>query len=684
MDADAQQLEDLRRLTALQGASPKEEEGVISRNTPDWMKNLGTAAYKGVIGMTVPSALDAHSGSHDFSDAVLSSFGQPERQLDKTMPISRAIADSGYQPKTQGERYVSEGVKGVTSALTTPMGAIGPVRAGVTGLLGGLGGEAAGQLPGVKDTPVEPWMRVAGALAGGAAPSVGLAQATNLKELAHLGLGKWTPEQWTATKNNMLNAKNQIAPVDLNISQAANFPSNIDNVVDALTKHKQGTALIEQLRGQPEQVQNLAKRLEDSLKGTVKEPAQIANESQEASSGVIKSAKTARSNAVRPYYENAGNVPVDFLKRMETEIKNRAAAAPDTMRGDVLGELKDTFTKAIKRSEGTDTGILDSAERPIIGAPNPISVQELNESMRSLMATKKIPNAASKPADAYAIGDLSNAMTNVREELGAINPSFQKGNALYKQLSPAIEDLKKSEIGRIAGKTGALPDVEAVNKLLPLIAKGRNPNSSSSEILHFAEQTADNPEVLQNAFKTHFSNALAKVETNIEGLPADDIAAKVKKQLFATPAQQQGIKDSITGIAKQLGKEPGQAYNGFLNGLKLIEAAAKRPEGLGVSAEDIKGIAGSSLLGSGVQLLSLNAGNQAGKGVKALITGNTYRKFAELATTPEGLDKLQELARVPIMSVKAQSILNEALAGARQIPTGIQDSNTVGNQGESR
>jgi len=671
----------------------------VGEYVPDAVKNVGTAAYKGAA--LIPAGLvDAYAwmGDKARGSALSQMEGHPlsERQLKqkeyiekgreayKNSPsLSAQLDATGYQPKTTGEKYVSEGVKGVAGALTTPMGVIGPVRAGITGLMGGLGGEVGGQV--FKDKPLEPVARVVGALIGGSVPAIGLSRATNLKELANLAGGKWTPDQWTATKNNMLNARNQVAPVDLNISQSANFPSNMDNVVEALTRHKQGAALIDQLRQQPGQVQNLAQRLEASLKGVVKEPAQIANESQEAASAALQSAKTARSDAVRPLYEKAGNVPVEFLQRMKTEIGNRAKAAPDSMRGDVLAELEDTFTKALARAKGESTGLLDVKGNPIMGAAKPISAQELNESMRSLMATKKIPNASSKPADAYAIGDLSNAMTSVRAELGNINPSFKQGNELYKQISEkVVSPLKKSEIGRISGRTGAIDDVEAVNKLLPLIAKGRNPNSAGSEILHFAEKTADTPEVLQNAFKTHFSNALAKVETTVAGVPSEDIAEQIKKQLFATPAQQQGIKDSILGMAKQLGKEPGQAYSGFLNGLKLIEAAAKRPQGLGVSANDVKEVAGKSILGSGVQLLSLNAGNQAGKGVKALITGNTYRKFAELATTPEGLDKLQELAKVPVMSVKAQSLLNEALAGARQLPTGIQDSNTTGIQGEQR
>ncbi len=679
-----QELLDLRRLEELEKAKTEQTfMQKVGEYVPDSLKNIGTAAYKGALGFTIPAALDVYSGSPDFADAVLAASGQPERKLDKSMPITRAIAASGYQPKTPSEKYISEGVKGLTSALTTPMGAVGPVRAGLTGLMGGLGGEAAGQA--TEGKPIEPYARVTGALLGGSVPAIPLAQASNIKELANLAGGSWTPAQWASTRSNMMNAKNQIAPVDLNISQAANFPSNMDKVVEALTRHRQGAPLIEQLGKQPEQVQNLAKRLEQSLKGTVKEPAQIANESQQAASNVLAAAKSSRSDQVRPLYERAGDVPVSFLQRMEAEIGAQAKAAPDSMRGDVLNELKDTFTKAIARTKGEPTGLLDAAGKSIIGAAKPVSAQELNESMRSLMATKKIPNAASKPADAQAIGALSGAMTKVREELGAGSSAFRQGNELYADISRRVVDpLKKSEIGRIAGRQGAQEDVEAVNKLLPLLAKGRNPSSKTSEILHFAEKTADTPEILQNAFKTHFSNALAKVETSVEGIPTEQIAAEIKKQLFATPTQQQGIKDAIVGMAKQQGKEPGTAYSGFLNGLKLIEAATKRPANYGVSPEDVKELAGKSGFASGVQLLSLNAGNQAGKGVRAMVTADTYRKFAELVTTPEGLDVLQKLAKVPLMSVKAQSILNEALTGVNQIPTGIQESNTVGLQGERR
>jgi hypothetical protein len=655
-------MEELHRLQVEAKGQPAEPSMLekLSGYMPDVVKNIGTAAYKGLTDIPAMAA-DAHAGGYDATDALMAASGLPPRKLNKNMPVTTALESTGYQPKTQGERYVNQGVRAATGAMMGPGSLAGRGKAALTGGIGGLAGEGAAQLPGVKGTSAEPYARITAALLGSGATAAGLSQVRNTKDIAKEALLDFKPEDLDRTLKTLQTSHHPGMPVRLNASQAVGKPTNLDNLVELLSTRVEGQPLIEQLREQPKQIKNLAERLQRTLPGTAKEPAAIANASQDAATSVIQKELKARSDAVRPYYKAAGVAPQEFLQQTEQRLAQAVLANPDTVKGALLDDLRQVFTNAKARGQGKASTLLDAKGKPFAGAENPISMEELNDSMRSLTTGLKNVNTNSKAGDKEAVGNLLAAVKGIREEMGMLSPSFKKGNDLYAEISSSVVDpLKKSVTGRVSGRSGALADVEGVNKLLPILAKGRDPKTpaSSSEILKFAQDTKATPEVFQDAFKTHVSKALADVETTLVGQPAANIAEVVKQKLFATPAQQQGMRDAITGIAKAQGQDPKRVTEGFMQGLRMIEAAAKRPSNLGPSAQQFEQMAGRSKFASTVQLASLNAGNQAGKGFRGWVTSKTYQELADNLTTPEGFARLQELAKTPIMSRKAQAILN--------------------------
>lgn len=722
---DFEELQKLRRMKELEAKlaaepsvmdkveKPKSILDTVAEYVPDDIKNIGSSVVKGIA--SFPALLmDADKAANSPEEAGKRAQDELKRRQEKSSWIDdlvgvpkshleqkiveaekrskemianpsqgafNAVQNFGYRPRTQGERYVDQGVQGAVSSLMGPGALAGKLPAAVTGFTGGVAGEGAGQLPGIKGTEAEPYARVAGALAGGIGAGTLMGLTKNSKDIAREAFADWTPEDFAKARSMM--EKAEIGGVNLNVGQASGRNSNVDKIIDALVMHRQGAALAKQLRDQPEQVGELMKRMQSGVPGTVQEPAVVANTSQQAATNALETARKFRTNSVKPYYDQAGEFPVPALQQISDKLGTLIPRLSTNL-GELTGDLKAIFDKALQATKGVPTGVLDSSGNPILKQGVPMTMGEVNDAMRSLTNGLKNVNLSAKAGDREAVRGLQSLVSDIRESMGTISPSFKKGNELYAQISRELVDpLKKSVIGRVAGVQGATADKEAVNKLLPILAKGRNPEAQSSDILKFARQTADTPEVFQDAVKTHISNAVANAEHSIAGQEGANIAQALKDQLFATPAQQQGLIDSLHGIALQTGRDPNTLVNGFMNGLKLIEAAAKRPANIGMSANDVKEMAGKSGIASGVQLLSLNAGNQAGKGFRGWVTGKTYRELAENLTTKEGLDTLQALAKQPVMSRKAQVLLNTLVTTGQQAKAGgVKNVTPIGNEGE--
>lgn len=659
---DTTELQMLRRMQALEDKS-KGSSDSIADYVPDWLKNVGTAIYKGAAG-TAAAAADAFAGSHDSADAAMALTGNGTRQVDTSMPVSRALESTGYQPKTQGEKYVNAGVRGLTAAATGPGSLASPMRAAAIGGSAGLGGEAAGQLPGIQGTSSEPWAKVTGALLGGGLAGLGSASIKNAPQLASEMFAGTDPAQVSIAKTLMDKAR--IAGVPINLDQALGTDTNVTNVVRALVGTKEGQAVVNQLRDQPGQVKNLAEYLTNRLPGVVREGADIANDSQGAATDALKAARQARTDATKGLFENSGSLTPQAFAGLYRQVKLAADDSPNTNKGALLSNLADSMTTPDGKM------ILD--------------IQKLNGAFRTALTNAKNVNLSSSAGDREAIGTLANTIGDLRDQIGSYSPNFAKANALYSDISAnTVDPLKKSVIGRVAGLAGEQTDKEAVNKLLPILAKGRDPKATSSDILRFADATSSQPDVFQDAVKTNFSNAVAKAEQQVNGQMSPNLPAAIEKNLLGTAQQRQGFKDQLEAVAVHQGLDKDALYPGFMAAMKIISAAGKRPGTLGPDSQALQDIASQSAVASGLKMIGLAPGKPAAEGVQRYLSGDAYRTLAENLTTPEGVAKLQQLAKTPLMSLKAQTLVGSLMsANAMSKPANVTN-NTMGNlQGEAQ
>lgn len=271
----------------------------IVDNTPDMVKNWGTAAYKGVASLATGAA-DAFTGQHDVYD--LAAAGGDKTKMAPVVPqgaVSAALEKTGYQPKNKSEKVQNAIVRGVTGGMVAPGGI---VKNAVVGGASALGGEAAEEI-----VPNSPTAKVVGALIGGlaghGANTVAGIPFKNAKTLAADALKGLTPEELAAARQKMVEAGQGPTPINLNVAQAVDKPSNLDALVDALANSKNGEQTAATLRQQPGQVAAAAQANVKALPGEVSNLPDVANQVQNKAAEVLTDLRNKRTKAAGPYYE---------------------------------------------------------------------------------------------------------------------------------------------------------------------------------------------------------------------------------------------------------------------------------------------------------------------------------------------------------------------------------------------
>ncbi len=670
--SDQEELAALRRMAELEGRVTPEQstwekvKNFASGAIPD-LKVAGSGLVKGLGGMMAGPL-----------DVLIPARNEPT--------FAEEVQKFGTAPSNKRQEYINSIAQGAGGALIGPGALAGVGKALLTGGAAGLGAQAAGDMPGVKGTKYETAARIAGGLAGGIGVGTLAAQKKNTGALAKEVLGDSNPLDLAAAVELM--QKGRKAGVPLNASQAMPNPSNIDNAVAMLTKAREGQVLTDQLREQPRQTRVLAQRLAAAIPGNVRGNQVVANSTQEAATDALTAARQARTDATMPLFQQAGDVPPQVLNSILARVKQEALGAPDTNKGGLLNSLAGYLENAKRRVAPQSTGLLDSSGNPIMGPAQPLSMNELNATMRSQLNNAKNVNLSSSAGDKEAIGGLQNIIGSIRQDLGAVSPNFKKANDLYSVLSETtVDPLKKGVVGNVAGLAGALPDKEAVNKISGILAAGRSPKApaTDSQILQFADATKTDPTVFRDAVKTHINNAIDKADQTIANSASPNFPKALEKTLLGNAAQQQGFKDMLNGIEQNadIPMPPNSLYKGMLNGMKILNAAGKRPGSIGPGSSALEEVAGASKTAELGKFLNWNAFAHAGDKVSRYLSSDAYRKIAEGLSTPEGLVHLQTLAKAPIMSPAAKVAVDSLLGtqAASNVPQ-LQNSNGATEQGE--
>lgn len=637
-------------------AQPKETpwyQGVV-----DVAKNLGTGFYKGLASLPAAAA-DVFASQSDVADVVSQAAGAKPRPLSKDIGVVSGALESapGYVPKTQGERYVQSAARGVGGAASLPIGGLGTMIASGAG--SGLGSEAATQVFGDTMLP-----KMLGGLAGGFTGGIGANLRTNKGAMAREALEGVSPEDLLKAQANMREA--QAAGIPVNLAQAMERPSNIDKVAEALANSRYGTKVQQQLRNQPTQA-NMGLETElASLPGQVRTPQIAANNMQNVTTAVIDKARQSRTAAweqKRAATEaatfGAGKAPAVTPQAVESvayKLGLEAEARPNTAVAEHLATLRS------KLFDADGNALTDP--------------KQLNEILKEAATKLKSPDLATKGIDAGQSKFLSNTINEIREDLGPAFKPIREANITYKQITDdVINPLRKSVVGRLAGRRGEVPDAEAVRgKINQLFEQGTTPGAKSSDILRLEKElrgiksgeagaALDGSAAFQDAAKSWIGEKISQAVQPVGGRLNEDIAKKLVQTFAGNENKSQGFRDIMVGLARSKGLPDNALYPGMEKFLKILGMASRRPAGAaGAGAAELEQIAGQSAFGSLGRFSAITPLRQPILKWMDFLKADAYKAMDNLLTSPEGVDMLRKLGSGGAIDPKAQTAISSFLA----------------------
>jgi hypothetical protein len=632
----------------------------------DTAKNIGTGLYKGIAALPAAAA-DVFASQPDMADAISQAAGAKPRPLSKDLGVVSAKLEAapGYTPKTTGERYTQAAARGVGGALSLPIGGLS--TAALSGAGSGLGSEAAASAFGDRMLP-----RMLGGLAGGLAGG-GLANLrTNKGVMAREALEGVSPEDLAKAQANMREA--QVAGIPVNLAQAMERPSNIDKVAEALAASRHGTKVQAQLRAQPMQANMGLETEMAGLPGTMRTPQVAANNMQNVATAAVDKARQARTAAweqKRAATEaatfGAGKAPAVTPQTVEAvayKLGLEAEARPNTAVAEQLATLRS------KLFDVDGNALTDP--------------KQLNEILKEAATKLKSPDLATKGIDAGQSKFLSNTINEIREDLGPAFKPIREANLTYKQITDdVINPLKKSVVGRMAGRRGEVADAEAVRgKISQLFDQGTVPGAKASDILKLEKELRGirsgeagaalaGSEAFQDAAKSWIGERISEAVKPVGGRLNEDIAKRLVTTFAGNENKTQGFRDVMVGMARSQGLPDNALYPGMEKFIKVLGMASRRPAGAaGAGAGELEQIAGQSAFGSVGRFSAITPLRQPILKWMEFLKADAYKAMDSLLTTPEGVDMLKKLAKGSPADPKVQTAMATYLGTQANLPEG--------------
>lgn len=556
----------------------------------------------------------------------------------EAVPGQKFVEDTIPTPRNDSpsRNLMRSGLQGASGALVGPGGITAPLRTAAVGGAAGIGSHIGGEAGGLP-----------GALLGGLAGGLSVSALSSIKPsrqgLVNRALKDVTEQDLIDAKARMQSAQQN--GVNLNVSQAMGKPSNIDAMTDTLANSQYGIRTAAQLHAQPTEITKALGAQKQGLPGTVQEPQAVANSVQDATTGIIKDVKGARTALVTPLYKAAGDLgpkaPQALVKTIDKFLAEKGLS--DSTRKDAM---------ALRAK------ILD-----LNGAPRTHSL-DLKAAMDDFRSEIK---STINPKDAKAQGELKFLAGQLQSELGARSPLLRTANMVYSDVSKNVVDpLKKSVVGRMAQQTGALPDREAVRtKVFSVFDKGTLPDAQTSEILTLERslRNGKQAEVFQDAAKTWLAEKVSGATKTSQGSPDAGVAASVKQALVGDEIKRRGLRDVMVGMARSKGLPDDALYPGMERLIDHIESAAKRPSKVqGISAQELDQ-ASRNRVTSGVGNFSMvQPIRQPFRAIDDWLHRDAYSFMDKLLTSPEGVDMLRKMGQKPIMNKAVADSISTFLA----------------------
>ena len=552
------------------------------------------------------------------------------------------------------EGYGTAAREGLGGFLSNPVGGI---PAAVAEIAGNVGGEASAKLFGEG-----PLQRAGGALLTGGLTAAGMNRigrlAPNVKDLAKESLEGIEPGQLELAKALMDRSQQQGVSMDLAqaLSAVGARSGNMTTVRNVLANNKAGDRVQAALRAQPSELSVLADTTIARMPGRVYDPGQAANNLQEVATQAVDAAKKARTQAVRPLYEKAGQLGNNFRTAFADQLSE--ALQQPGMTEQAAAAIKDTLGK-IKAL-------------PATGGKTELAL-DYDELIRSLRGPYK--GNPLTPNDARTNGQLQDVAGKLTDLLRNASPETKMAAARYAQISQDVVDpLKQGPVGQLAGKRGYAADTQASTaKVRQIFEQGVDPQGPSPVRVLAKELAKVDKEAFADAAKTHYSGKVAEAfDPVIAGAPAtnSDAAKRIWDSMLKNTKQYQGAKDTVASIAETYGQNPAQAVKGLENFAQITKALTNTTKVGGLAREEIFRLGGKNYGADALRVFGFLPFERAARRLEDRTMYNAFADFDKILTTPEGVDLLIKLSKQLAMSKEALTLIGVGQGAAVSAQTG--------------
>lgn len=634
-------------------------------------------------------AADIARGAMGAADPVINSGMQGKGIFGRVLPVLAAGADmassaiTGSQPgkivatlaTPQAEKvlptpqddpawrqYVRRGLEGAGGQAMLPVPGGGASQF-ASAAAGGASGELAARLFGEG-----PAQRFLGGLAGGVGTSMALNKlsAPRIQEsrIAREAMEGVTPEQLAAA--TALQKRAAAMGVKLDLAQALTgsgaSPNNLNTIRDLIANTKEGNKTQALLHNQPTEVNEATRiKLDQLVPGRDFGLEQAGLNAQEAATKAVNNAKAARSAAVRPDYEAAGNLPADVRLQFANAI-SEAMTSPGA-----TPQAVEAMQKALQSLKS---------------APSTQAAMEHALDYDTLISTLsgQFKGTPLSPADPKSAGQIKALAAQLNGILKGASPQLAAAEAKFAQISQDIVNpLKQGPVGQVAGRGGYLADSAAASqRIFSILDAGSSPSSPVSPVRALGKELGKaDPEAFQDAVKSWLASKVDKYAASDlargQAQP-ENLAKGIYEELFRSPKRFTGLRDAVTVIAEQNGVDPKEVARGLENLGTVVKAASNRPGSIrGMSPEQLQAMAGHSMSANALRVFGFLPFERVARWREGAQAAQTFRTFDELLTSPEGAATLAKLAKTPPMSPAFAATLQGFESGMLQSGTGRRE-----------
>jgi hypothetical protein len=494
---------------------------------------------------------------------------------------------------------------------------------GVTGLAGGTTSEVLRDV-GV-DSPVAQFLATGGTMAVAGAP---LALRSTAGEIAKKGFENVTPQQikqaddllkFSNQQGNRLTAAEALAqvtgtnPLIATQRVVENMPRSAPTMANFMNVRPQSNVeFMERTLAQ------VSPRVEGSERGL-----------QRTAEQSIDTAKKMRTQAVDPFYKEAGKmaIPKDELTGYLTDPRIR----------DAVDYVRSTGQYGVKNMPENDMRVLIAAK------------QNLDDDYKTQIAS-------ATGIKGNAAGITYAAREKLDEFLASKSPIYAQGRDIYSQVSSdVVNPLTQGRVGQIAeGGVGETGMRTQQGVLMPTNPQVTTPKDIKATVAALRRQDPNSvPAWTRQSLEGIFNETGQK----LQGGENQFGGAKFAATIAGNKQQRDNLKALIiesSGV---------QAWNGFEKMLDVMEAQGKRQPMN--SATAFNQMIAEEFKQGGVGKLATTAAkpSQLANAYDEFRMGKNAQLLAKLLTDPDGINKLKEISNNAPNSAKTRLLVNSLLGG---------------------